>query len=60
VLAASIIREAALMMEAASTRHYNPEDTHLHTRRRETFKAYLENNLLINIIAHKTIITFRV
>jgi hypothetical protein len=40
----------ALMMEAASTsetsanfyqttRHYNPEDSHLHTRRRENLKS---------------------
>jgi hypothetical protein len=42
----------ALMMEAASisktfvnfyqtTRRYNPEDNHLHTRRRENLKSYL-------------------
>jgi hypothetical protein len=24
-----------------STRHYNPEDSHLHTRRRENLKSYL-------------------
>jgi hypothetical protein len=50
VLAASIIN--ALMMEAASTletsvkfyqtiRYYNPEDSHLHTRRLENLKSYL-------------------
>jgi hypothetical protein len=42
----------ALMMEAASTsetsvnlcqttRRYNPEDSHIHTRRRENLKAHL-------------------
>jgi hypothetical protein len=42
----------ALMMEAArtsgtlvnfyqTTRRYNPEDSHLHTRRRENLKSYL-------------------
>jgi hypothetical protein len=42
----------ALMIAAASTsetsvnfyrttRHYNPEDSHLHTRRRENLKSYL-------------------
>jgi hypothetical protein len=48
-LAASII--IVLMMEAASTsetsvnffqttRRYNPEDSHLHTRHRENIKSY--------------------
>jgi hypothetical protein len=42
----------ALMMEAAgssdalvnfnqTTRHYNPEDSHLHTHRRENLKSYI-------------------
>jgi hypothetical protein len=42
----------ALMMEAASTsktsvnfhettRRYNPEDSHLHSRRRENLKSYM-------------------
>jgi hypothetical protein len=46
--------EIALMMEAASTsqtsvnfyqttRRYNPEDSHLHTRRRENIRSYLAN-----------------
>jgi hypothetical protein len=50
VHAASIIRD--LMMEAArsseklvnfyqTTRRYNPEDSHLHTRRRENFKPHV-------------------
>jgi hypothetical protein len=43
VLAASIIR-AMRMMEAAkfyhTTRSYNPEDSYLHTRRRENLKSY--------------------
>jgi hypothetical protein len=49
VLASSIIK--AMMTEAASTsetsinfyqttRRYNPEDSHLHTRRRENLKSY--------------------
>jgi hypothetical protein len=53
---ASII---ALMMEAASTsetsvnfyqttRRYNPEDSHLHTRRRENLKSY--NTMLIYVL----------
>jgi hypothetical protein len=54
---ASIIRAMiiiALMMEAArtsetlinfyqTTRCYNPEDSHLHTHRRENLKSYLPN-----------------
>jgi hypothetical protein len=51
VLVASIIREITLMMEAASTsetsvnfyqntRRCNPEDSHLHSRRRENLKSY--------------------
>jgi hypothetical protein len=47
------------MMDAASTsetsvnfyettRHYNPEDSHLHTRRRENLKSYFENEININ------------
>jgi hypothetical protein len=50
VLAASIIMAIVLMMEAASTsetsanfyqssRRYNPEDSHLHTRCRENLKS---------------------
>jgi hypothetical protein len=50
-LAASIIRAIALMMEAArtsetlvnfyqTTRCYNPEDSTLHTHRRENLKSY--------------------
>jgi hypothetical protein len=54
VLAASIIRAMiTLMMEAASTsetsvnfyqttRRYNPEDSHLRTRRRENLKSYID------------------
>jgi hypothetical protein len=45
----------ALMMEAAKTsetlvnfyqtkRRYNPEDSHVHTHRRENFKSYLVTN----------------
>jgi hypothetical protein len=45
-----MLRRIALMMEAASTsetsvnvyqttRRYNPEDSHLHTRRRETSRS---------------------
>jgi hypothetical protein len=57
VLAASIIRAMiALIMEAVSTsetsvnfyhttRHNNPEDSHLHTRRRENLKSYIILNL---------------
>jgi hypothetical protein len=56
VLAASIII-IALIMDAASTsgtsvnfyqstRHYNPEDSHLHTRRRENLNSY------INFLVH--------
>jgi hypothetical protein len=52
-LAASIIRMMALMMEAASTsktsvnayqttHRNNPEDSHLHTRRREKLKSHRE------------------
>jgi hypothetical protein len=48
----SIIRAIALMMEAArtseklvnfyqTTRCYNPEDSNLHTHRRENFKSYV-------------------
>jgi hypothetical protein len=50
----SIIR--ALMMEAATTsetlenfyqttHRYNPEDSHLHTRRRENLKSYTKRNV---------------
>jgi hypothetical protein len=49
----SIIRAIALMMVAASTsetsvnfyqttRRSNPEDSHIHTRRRENLKYYLK------------------
>jgi hypothetical protein len=42
----SIIREAASTSETSvnfcqTTRSYNPEDSHLHTRRRENLKSYL-------------------
>jgi hypothetical protein len=51
MFAASIIRAIALMMEAESTsktsayfyqttRRSNPEDSHLHTRRRENLKSH--------------------
>jgi hypothetical protein len=51
VLAAFIIRAIALMMKAVSTsetsvnfyqatRRNNPEDSHLHTRRRENLKSH--------------------
>jgi hypothetical protein len=51
VLAVSIIRAIALKMETAktsetsvnfyqATRHYNPEDSHLRTHRRENLKSY--------------------
>jgi hypothetical protein len=62
VLAASIIREMrvsliALMMGAArtsetlvnvyqTTRHYNPEDSHLRTHRRENLKSYFVDRCL--------------
>jgi hypothetical protein len=43
VHAASIIKATiALMMEAARLRRYNPEDSHLHTRRRENLKSYID------------------
>jgi hypothetical protein len=51
MLAASIIRAIALMMETASTkmsenfcqttRRNKPEDSHLHTRRRENLKSHI-------------------
>jgi hypothetical protein len=62
---AFIIRVIALMMEAASssetsvnfyrtTRCYNPEDSHIHARRRENLKSYV-----IHIDAqHRTPVTF--
>jgi hypothetical protein len=48
----SSLKMIALMMEAArtsetlvnfyqTTRRYNPEDSHLHTHRRENLKSYL-------------------
>jgi hypothetical protein len=51
VFSASIIRAIALMMEAANTsetsvnfyqttRHNNPEESHLHTRCRENIKSH--------------------
>jgi hypothetical protein len=51
LLAASIIKAIALLMEAArtsetsvnfyhTTRRNNPEDSHLHTRRRENLKSH--------------------
>jgi hypothetical protein len=58
VLSASIINViVALMMEAArtsetlvnfykTTRRYNPEDSHLHTRCRENLKSYLDGRKL--------------
>jgi hypothetical protein len=47
----------ALMMDAArtsetlvsfyqTTQRYNPEDSHLHTHRRENFQSYSENTLV--------------
>jgi uncharacterized membrane protein YkgB len=53
VLPVSIIRAISLMMAAVSTsetsaniyqttRHKNPEDSHLHTRRRENLKSQLK------------------
>jgi hypothetical protein len=57
VLAASIIRAIDLMMEAANasetladfyqtTRRNNPEDSHLHTRRREKLKSHQAYEIL--------------
>jgi hypothetical protein len=57
VVAASIIRAIALMMMAASTteasvnvcqttRRNNPEDSHLHTRRRENLISHSEDSHL--------------
>jgi hypothetical protein len=54
MLTDSIIRAIALMMEAAftsetlvnfsqTTRRNNPEDNHLHTRRRENLKSHKRN-----------------
>jgi hypothetical protein len=51
-----VVAPCALMMEAASTseasvnfhqttRRYNPEDSHLHTRRRENLISYLDLRL---------------
>jgi hypothetical protein len=61
VFTASIVR--AMMMEAPNTsetpvnyqttRRNNPEDSHLHTRRRENLK--FDNNILITPILHKVI-----
>jgi hypothetical protein len=50
------------MMEAArtsetlanfyqTTRRYNPEDSHLHTSRRENFKSYLNEKVLTRDIS---------
>jgi Na+/phosphate symporter len=56
VLAASIIRIISVLMTEAvsasetsvnfhqSTRRYNPEDSHLHTRRRNNLKSSLFSN----------------
>jgi hypothetical protein len=52
----------ALMMEAArtsemlvqlyqTTRCYNPEDSHLHTYRRENLKSYLDTSVLFNSLS---------
>jgi hypothetical protein len=54
----NLFRDPALMMEAASTsetsvnfhqttRRNNPEDSHLHTRRRENLKSDKLENFLI-------------
>jgi hypothetical protein len=66
-LAASIIRAIiSLMMEAASTsetwvnfyQHNNPDDSHLHTLRRENLKSHKDNyvNYTINILICSTIL----
>jgi hypothetical protein len=58
-------RAIALMMEAArtsetlvnfyqTTRRYNPEDSHLHTHRRENLKSYLESVIGFNIRNRQT------
>jgi hypothetical protein len=58
VLAATIVRTNALMMEAAktsqtlvnvyqTTRRYNPEDSHLRTHRRKNLKSYLFYSLFV-------------
>jgi hypothetical protein len=58
ILAATFII-TALMMEVASssetsvnfyqtTRRYNPEDSHLHSRRRENLKSYLAPSALLD------------
>jgi hypothetical protein len=50
----------ALMMEAArtsetlvnfyqTTRRYNPEDSHLHTHRRENLKSYVKRSVSIHV-----------
>jgi hypothetical protein len=52
-----VVARFALMMEAArtsetlvnfyqTTRHYNPEDSRLHTHRRENLKSYQQKNVL--------------
>jgi hypothetical protein len=63
VLATPIIRTIiALMMEAASTsetsvnfyqttQRNNPEDSHLHTRRRENLKSHLKKDIaMLNVM----------
>jgi hypothetical protein len=56
----SILRVIALMMDAARTsdtlvnfywtaRHYNPEDSHLRTHRRENLKSYLGEIMLTKL-----------
>jgi hypothetical protein len=61
VLAASIIRTIALMMEAVSTsetsvnfyhttRRNNPDNSQLHTRRRENLKSHFFPDLLLGLV----------